>query len=39
MHRVVVHVGPNQGFKFEHAPHGLIGITNLAADGSEPSLG
>ena len=34
MHGVVVHVGPNQGFKFEHTPHGLIGITNLAADGS-----
>src|ERR1019366_1589448 len=34
MYRVVVHVGPNQGFKFEHTPHGLIGIANLAADGS-----
>jgi len=34
MDRVVIHVGPNQGFKFEHTPHRLIGITNLAANGS-----
>ena len=33
LHRIVVHVGPNQGFKLEHTPHGLIGITNFAADG------
>ena len=34
MYRVVVHVGPNQSFKLEHTPHGLIGITNLTANGS-----
>jgi hypothetical protein len=33
MHGVVVHVRPNQGFKFEYTPHGLVGIPNLAADG------
>ena len=32
LYRVFVHVGPNQGFKLKHAPHGLIGIANLAAD-------
>src|SRR5437016_6081591 len=37
VHCVVVHMGPNQGFKFEHAPHRLIGITNLAADCSVSS--
>src|SRR5271167_1874794 len=33
-HGIVVHVRPNQGLKFENTPHGLIGITNLAADAS-----
>src|ERR1700677_172209 len=32
MYRVVVYVGPNQGFKFEHAPHGFIRVANFAAD-------
>src|SRR4029077_17745126 len=32
LYRVFVHVRPNQGFQLEHAPHGLIGIPNLAAD-------
>src|ERR1035441_1835930 len=32
VHGVVVHMSPNQSLKFEHAPHGLVGITNLAAD-------
>src|SRR5208282_2949489 len=34
LHGIVVHVGPNHGFKLKHTPHGLIRITNLAADGS-----
>src|SRR5271167_514145 len=37
LHRVVVHVGPNQGFKLEHTPHGFIGVTNFAADGPGPT--
>src|ERR1700683_1879975 len=33
-HSVVIHVGPEQGFKFERPPHSLVGKTNLAADRS-----
>src|SRR4029077_5591643 len=32
LHRIVIHVSPDQGFELEDTPHGLIGIANFAAD-------
>ena len=33
MHGVVIHMCPRHGFKFEHAPHRLVGKANLASNG------
>ena len=32
-HRVVVHVRPDERLELEHAPHRLVGVADLAADG------
>jgi hypothetical protein len=32
VHRVIVHVRPNQRFKFENAPHGLVCVSNFLAN-------
>ena len=32
-HRVVVHVRPDERLELEHAPHRLVGVADLDADG------
>src|ERR1017187_7735529 len=39
VYRVVVHISPNESLQFEHTPHGLVGVTDLAARSEERRVG